>query len=61
MYKDLSTEDSLRENLPNASSDADDTSQMVEMAAEQLANLIWNHWLYIQSQKKKKRLNTPDH
>jgi hypothetical protein len=62
MYRDLSTENDLRENFPNTSSDVDedDTNQMVEMAAEQLANLIWDHWLYIQSQKKKKQANTPD-
>lgn len=60
MYRDLSTEDNLRENFPTTSSDEDDTSQMMEMAAEQLANLIWDHWLYIQSQKKKKQSNTPD-
>jgi hypothetical protein len=60
MFRDLQTEDNLRENLPNVSSDADDTSQMVEMAAEQLADLIWNHWLYIQRQKKKKQSNAPE-
>jgi len=62
MYRNLSTEDNLQESVANASSNADedDTSQMVEMAAEQLANLIWDHWLYIQSQKKKKQSNTPD-
>jgi hypothetical protein len=62
MYRDSQTKDNLRENFPNASSDADedDTSQMVEMAAEQLADLIWNHWLYIQRHKKKKRSNAPE-
>ena len=62
MYRNLSTEDNLQENVPNISSptNEDDASQMVEMAAEQLADLIWNHWLYIQSQKKKKRSNAPE-
>jgi hypothetical protein len=60
MHKNLLTEDNLPKNFPDASSDEDDTRQMVEMAAEQLANLIWDHWLYIQRQKKKKRSNTPD-
>lgn len=62
MFKDLSTENNLHENFSNASSDVDedDTRQTVEMAAEQLADLIWNHWLHIQRQKKKKRLNEPE-
>ena len=62
MYRDLSTEDNLHKNFPDVSSEAgeDDTKQMVEMAAEQLANLIWDHWLYIQRQKKKKWSNIPD-
>jgi hypothetical protein len=60
MSRDLSTEDNLHENFSNDSSDENDTSQMVEMAAEQLADLIWNHWLYIQRQKKKKRSNAPE-
>ena len=62
MFRDLPTEDNIQESIPNTSSvpDEDDTRQMVEMAAEQLANLIWDHWLYIQSQKKKKRSDIPD-
>ncbi len=60
MFRDLQTEDNLRENFPDASSDEDNTRQMVEMAAEQLADLIWNHWLYIQRQKKKKQSNILD-
>ena len=62
MYKDLLTEDNIHDGIPSASSvsDEDNTSQMVEMAAEQLANLIWDHWLYIQRQKKGKALNTSE-
>lgn len=59
MSRDLPIEDNLHENIPDASSDEDDARQMVEMAAEQLADLIWNHWLYMQRQKKKDRPNIP--
>ena len=61
MDKDLSTQDKLRESISDdsLSSNEDEVNQMVEMAAEQLANLIWDHWLYIQRQKKK-RSNTPE-
>ena len=62
MYKDSSTQDNLRESISDdsLSSNEDEVNQMVEMAAEQLANLIWDHWLYIQGQKKKKKLNNPE-
>ncbi len=62
MSKNLSAKDHSHEILINASfnADEDDSNQMVEMAAEQLANLIWDHWLYIQGQKKKKKLNNPE-
>ena len=61
MDKNLSTQDNLRESISDdsLSSNEDEVNQMVEMAAEQLANLIWDHWLYIQNQKKK-RSNTPE-
>ena len=38
----------------------DDNSQIVEMAAEQFADLLWRHWLYIKEQKKRK-LKKPKH
>lgn len=31
------------------------TEELVEMAADQLANLIWDHWMYMQEQKKKNK------
>jgi len=33
---------------------SEDINQMVEMAAEQLADLLWRHWLYMKSQEKKR-------
>lgn len=36
---------------PNVYKDSAD--QIVEMAAEQLADLLWRHWLYMQKLKKK--------
>lgn len=56
MSNDLSN---IQENLPSVP-DEDDAKQMIEMAAEQVADLIWKHWLYMQSQKKKDRQNTPE-
>jgi len=48
----------IPDNSPGT--DEEETKQMIEMAAEQLADLIWRHWLYMQEQKKKKSHNTPD-
>jgi len=30
----------------------EEVGQIVEMAAEQLADLLWRHWLYMQKLKK---------
>ena len=45
----------------NTSPDAyeDNTSQIVEMAAEQFADLLWRHWLYMKKLKNKGSKN-PD-
>lgn len=59
MINDLSIKENIPEN-PSGASGEDDSRQMIEMAAEQLADLIWKHWLYIQKQKKKDQQNTPD-
>ena len=42
------------------STDKEETKQMIEMAAERVADLIWRHWLYMQGQKKKKRSKMPN-
>jgi len=54
---------SIKENIPENPSDfpdEDDARQMIEMAAEQVADLIWKHWLYMQSQKKRDHRNISD-
>ena len=33
-----------------------DPKEAAELFAEQLAELLWRHWLYTQSQKKKKKI-----
>ena len=40
------------DNSPGA--DAKETKQMIEMAAERVADLIWRHWLCMQEKKKKR-------
>jgi len=59
MSNDVSIKENITENPPDAS-DEDDTRQMIEMAAEQVADLIWKHWLYMQEQKKRDRQNIPE-
>ncbi|MDD5146299.1 MAG: hypothetical protein PHN39_00910 [Candidatus Pacebacteria bacterium] len=33
----------------------EETNETLEEAAERLAQLIWDHWLYMQEQKKKEK------
>lgn len=56
MCGDLPTDDNLCKNLSN-DLEKDNNSHNIEMAAEQIADLLWDHWLYIQKQKNKDRLD----
>ena len=62
MFQNPPIKDEALANTPDNSPGADkeETRQMIEMAAERVADLIWRHWLYLQEQKKKKGHNAPD-
>lgn len=63
MFQNPPIIDNAPVQVPDNSLDTDkeEAKQMLEMAAERVADLIWRHWLYIQGQKRKKKgHNAPD-
>ena len=56
MSKRSADEDPNPERLQrdvSLNTEREDTDQIVEMAAEQLADLLWRHWLYMKILEKK--------